>query len=237
MDEPPSTAEQPRPARPPDGPPSGLPGGLPVEAERRAMQAIWWWRGAGLGFLALGAIKAVFDLGAGAAAPVHLILWPAISVMLGGVCVTQARCAVEFQRRGLIPGWLTVIWLAAVGAVPLLLFTGLLAGVMITADRGAIGPVILLALVFLVIGAGLFIVAAVDAFVAFRTGSPLLRLRHRPLVMGVLLFVTWSLEFAGVISFDRAHTYSFIVVMLAPWLLHLNTADEALEPTPRSAAA
>ena len=214
--------------------------GLPPLAARRFEQALWWWRGAGLGFLALSAIKTVLDMGPGSAAALTvLLIWPAISVMLGGVCVTQARCAGEFHRRRLIPVWLAGLWIAVVAAVPLLLFTGLLAGVMITADRGAIGPVIWLALVFLAIGAGLFIVSAVDASVAARTGEPLLRLRQLPLVMGVLVFVLWSLEFASVIGFDRAHTYSFIVVLLAPWLLHLREPAEIPEPgvTPRSAAA
>lgn len=212
--------------------------GLPPLAAVRARQAIWWWRGAGIGFLALAAITIVFDIGGDAPLAVDVVLWLVASVVLGGICFAQIRCAGDFVRRGLIAGWLAGLWIAAVAAVPLLLIaTILFAGGQL--DHAAFGPVSWAALFYLSISAGLLVLVAVDASVAARTGTPLLSLRHRPLVMGVLLYGLWSLEFAGLVGFNSAQIYSFIVVLLAPWLLHLREPAEDAEPgvTPRSAAA
>ncbi|MCC5787186.1 MAG: hypothetical protein JJU33_10855 [Phycisphaerales bacterium] len=232
MDKPPSTAEQPRSARSHDAPPVGL----PAEAERRAMQAIWWWRGTGLGLLVLVAIDIVVEFGPGRLLAVDILNGLAVFAGLGGIFYTQIRWALTFRREGLVPGWLVGLWISAVVAVPLLWVGARIAGGQ--GDEAAIGPVSWVALIFSAIGAGLLVMAAVDFSVAARTGSPLLRLRHRPLVMGLLLILLWMLEIYGVIGFDRAQSYSFIVVMVAPWLLHLNNADAQPAPavTPRSAA-
>lgn len=232
--------DDPRPdSQPGAGPPQG-PDTLPPLAARRFKQALWWWRGAGLGFLVLGGIMILFDIGFNIgpdSLAAAVIGWVALVAGLGGVIFTQIRCVRTFWHSGLISDWLAGVWIGVIALALMWPLSSIPEGGQL--DEEAVASVSYLALFFLSIGVGLLVLAVVDASVAARTGTPLLRLRHRPPVMGLLLFVLWILEIYGVIGFDRANNYSFIIVLLAPWLLHMREPTEDPEPgvTPRSAEA